>query len=148
MGEALEGKEEALQNVGAALREKEASLSSLEEAARAQREEAQKNITGEYLRVFVDLFLFVAYIDFLCPELRQKVADESLAKEAVHTALTAAQMEFAELEQTAVSMCQELEADIPPIAEFDATEDQQGGMVACRKTHGSPGGVVEVRRSR
>ena len=48
-GEALEGKEVALQNVGAALREKEASLSSLEEAARVQREEAQRNITGEYL---------------------------------------------------------------------------------------------------
>ena len=51
-GEALEGKEVALQNMGAALREKEASLSSLEEAARTQREEAQKNITGEYLRFF------------------------------------------------------------------------------------------------
>ena len=49
-GEALEGKEVALQNMGAALREKEASLSSLEEAARTQREEAQKSITGEYLR--------------------------------------------------------------------------------------------------
>ena len=57
MGEALEGKEVALQNVGAALREKEASLSSLEEAARTQKEEAQKSITGEYLRVFVGLFL-------------------------------------------------------------------------------------------
>ena len=56
--------------MGATLKEKEASLSSLEEAARAQREEAQRNITGEYLRVFVDLFLFIAYIDFLCPELR------------------------------------------------------------------------------
>ena len=43
MGEALEGKEVALQNVGAALREKEASFSSLEEAARAQREEAWKS---------------------------------------------------------------------------------------------------------
>ena len=64
MGEALEGKEVALQNVGTALKEKEASLSSLEEAARAQREEAQKSITGEYLRVFVGLFLFVAYVDF------------------------------------------------------------------------------------
>ena len=149
------------------------------------------------------------------------MADESAAKEAVHTALTAAQAEFAELEQTAVSVCQELEgegavsgslvisrlralggriaehaksnfrlgvlwaltvasmhylmdlqrvssgyvvpddadadaasaimdeadaaaeefatvlaekldADIPPIAEFDVPEDLQGGMVACR----------------
>ena len=151
------------------------------------------------------------------------MADETAAKEAVHTALTAAQMEFAELEQTAMSVCQELEgegavlgssminrlhalggriaehakstfclgvlralavasthylmdlqmvssgyvvpddadadaasaimdkadavaeefatvltekleAEIPPIAEFDAPEGPQGGMVACRKT--------------
>ena len=39
------------------------------------------------------------------------MADESAAKETVHTALTAAQMEFAELEQTAVSVCQELEGE-------------------------------------
>ena len=58
MGEALEEKEVALQNVGTALKEKEDSLSSLEEAARVQREEAQKSITGKYLRVFVVLFLF------------------------------------------------------------------------------------------
>ena len=101
----------ALQNMGATLKEKEASLSLLEEAAREQREEAQRNITGEYLRVFVDLFLFVADADFLCSELRQKVADETAAKEAVHIALMAAQMEFAELEQTAVSVCQELEGE-------------------------------------
>jgi len=67
-------------------------------------EVAQKSIMGKHLRVFVGLFLFVAYVDFLCSELRQKVADESAAKEAVHTALMAAQMEFAELEQTAVSV--------------------------------------------
>ena len=97
-GDALEEKEVALQNMGAALREKEASLSSLEEAARTQREEAQKNMAGEYLRFFVDLLLFVTDVGFLCSELRQKVADETTAKEAVHTALTAAQMEFAELE--------------------------------------------------
>ena len=221
-GEALE-EEVALQSMGTALQEKEDSLSSLEEAARVQREEAQKSIMGKYLRVFVGLFLFVAYVDFLCSELRQKVADESAAKEAVHTALTAAQVEFAELEQTAVSVCQglegegavsgssvisrlralsgriaehakstfrlgvlwalavasthylmdlqrvssgyivpddadadaasaimedadavaeefaiilagKLEADIPPIVEFDAAEDPQGGMVACRKS--------------
>ena len=64
-GEALEEKEVALQNVGTALKERENFLSSLAEAARAQREEAQRNIRGEYLRVFVDLFLFVAYLDFL-----------------------------------------------------------------------------------
>jgi hypothetical protein len=110
-GEALEEKEVALQNVGTVLKEKEDSLSSLEEAARVQRKEAQKSMTGKYLRVFVGLFLFVAYVDFLCSELRQKVADESAAKEAVHTALTAAEVEFAELEQIAVSVCQELEGE-------------------------------------
>ena len=78
-GEALEGKEVAIQNMGAVLREKEASLSSLEEAARTQREEAQKNMAGEYLRFSVDLFLFVANVDFLYSELRQKVADETAA---------------------------------------------------------------------
>ena len=57
------------------------------------------------------MILFVAYVDFLCSELRQKVADESAAKKAVHTALTVAQAEFAELEQTAVSMCQGLEGE-------------------------------------
>ena len=57
------------------------------------------------------MFLFVADVDFLCSELRQKAADETAAKEAVHTALTAAQMEFAGLEQTAVSVCQELEGE-------------------------------------
>ena len=101
----------AIQNVGAALKEKEDSLSSLEEAARVQREEAQKSIMGKYLRVFVGLFLFATYVDSLCSELRQKVTDESAAKEAVHTALTAAQVEFAELEQTVVSVCQGLEAE-------------------------------------
>ena len=60
---------------------------------------------------FVDLFLFVADVDFLCSKLRQKVADETAAKEAVHTALTAAQVEFTELEQTAVSVCQGLEGE-------------------------------------
>jgi hypothetical protein len=45
-GKALEEKEVALQNVGTALKEKKDSLSSLEEAARVQREEAQKSITG------------------------------------------------------------------------------------------------------
>ena len=40
----------ALRNAEATLKEKENSLSSLEEAARVQREEAQKNITGECLK--------------------------------------------------------------------------------------------------
>ena len=38
----------AIRNVEAALKEKEDSLSSLEEAARTQQKEAQKNIAGEY----------------------------------------------------------------------------------------------------
>ena len=64
-------------------------------------------MAGEYLRFFVDLLLFVTDVGFLCSELRQKVADETAAKEAVHTVLMAAQAEFAELEQTAVSVCQD-----------------------------------------
>jgi len=39
------------------------------------------------------------------------VADESATKEAVNTALMEAQTEYADLERTAVSMCQELEGE-------------------------------------
>jgi hypothetical protein len=39
------------------------------------------------------------------------VADETAAKEAVNTALMAAQAEYADLERTAVSVCQELEGE-------------------------------------
>jgi len=39
------------------------------------------------------------------------VADETAAKEAVNTALMAAQAEYADLERTAVSICQELKGD-------------------------------------
>ena len=39
------------------------------------------------------------------------MADETAAKEAVHTALTAAQDEYAGLEQAAVAVCQELEQE-------------------------------------
>ena len=39
------------------------------------------------------------------------MADETAVKEAVNTALTAAQVEYTELERTAVSVCQELEGD-------------------------------------
>ena len=46
-GKALE-EEVAIQNVEAVLREKENSLSSLEKAARIQREEAHKSIVGKY----------------------------------------------------------------------------------------------------
>ena len=39
------------------------------------------------------------------------MADETAAKEAVNTALMAVQVEYAELERTAVYVCQELEGD-------------------------------------
>ena len=39
------------------------------------------------------------------------MADETAAKEAVGTALMAAQTEYADLERTAVSVCQELEGE-------------------------------------
>ena len=39
------------------------------------------------------------------------MADETVAKEAVNTVLMAAQAEYAELERTAVSVCQELDGD-------------------------------------
>ena len=55
----------ALQNAEAALKEKENSLSLLEEAARVQREEAQKNIAGGcskfrccWILIFRNLSLF------------------------------------------------------------------------------------------
>ena len=37
-------------------------------------------------------------------------------------------------EEFATVLAEKLDADIPPIAEFDAPEGPQGGMVACRKT--------------
>jgi hypothetical protein len=46
---------------------------------------------------------------FSCSELRKAVEDETSAKEAVQVAFTAVQVEHADLEQTAVAMCQELE---------------------------------------
>ena len=39
------------------------------------------------------------------------MADETAAKEAVNTALMAAQAEYTDLERTAVSVCQELEGE-------------------------------------
>ena len=39
------------------------------------------------------------------------MADETTAKEAVNTALMAAQVEFTELEQTTMSVCRELEGE-------------------------------------
>ena len=39
----------------------------------------------------------------------------------------------ATVEGFATVLAGKLEADIPPIAEFDAVEDPQGGMITCRK---------------
>ena len=39
------------------------------------------------------------------------MADETVVKEAVNTALMAAQAEYTDLERTAVSVCQELEGE-------------------------------------
>ena len=39
------------------------------------------------------------------------MADETAVNEAIHIALTAAQAEYADLEQTAVAVCQELEGE-------------------------------------
>ena len=39
------------------------------------------------------------------------MADQTAAKEVVHIALTAAQAEYSDLEQTAVAVCQELEGE-------------------------------------
>ena len=41
------------------------------------------------------------------------MADKTAAKEAVNTALMAAQAEYADMERTAVSVCQELEGRAP-----------------------------------
>ena len=38
----------------------------------------------------------------------------------------------ATVEGFATVLAAKLEADIPPIAEFDAVEDPQGGMITCR----------------
>ena len=39
----------------------------------------------------------------------------------------------ATFEGLATVLAGKLEADIPPIAEFDVVEDPQGGMITCRK---------------
>ena len=95
------------------------------------------------------------------------MADESAAKEAVHTALMAAQVEFAELEQTAVSVCQGLEGE-GAVSGSSVISRLRARRSNCRTRqehlpswcpagprrgldtlpHGSPEGVVGVRRSR
>ena len=54
-------------------------------------------------------------------------ADADVASAIMNAAAVAAE-EFASVLAT------KLEADIPPIAEFDAVEDPQGGKTTCRKS--------------
>ena len=81
----------------AALKEKENSLSSLEEVARVQRDECSK-----FRCCWILVFRSLSW--FLSSELRQQVVDEATAKEAVNTTLMAAQAEYADLERTVVSV--------------------------------------------
>ena len=77
----------ALQNAEAALKKKEDSLSTLEEAARVQQEEAQGAIAYKYLGFRCCSILFYHNLSwFPCSELRKKVADEAATKEAANTA--------------------------------------------------------------
>jgi len=100
----------ALQNAEAALKEKDDSLSALEEGARVQQEEAQGAIAGKYLGFRCCSILFYHNLSwFPCSELKKVVVNETAVKEAANTAFTAAQDEYAELVRTAVAMCQELE---------------------------------------
>jgi len=100
----------ALQNAEAALKEKEDSLSTLEEAARVQQEKAQGAIAGKYLGFRCCSILFYHNLSwFPCSELKKAVANETAVKEAANTAFTAVHDEYAKLERTAVAMYQELE---------------------------------------
>ena len=113
----------ALQNAEAALKEKEDSLSTFEEAARVQREEAQGAIAGKYRGFRCCSILFYHNLSwFPCPELKKVVANETAVKEAANTAFTAAKDEYAELVRTAMDMCQELEG----------SGAQSGSLVASR----------------
>ena len=95
----------ALQNEEAALKEKEDSLSTPEEAMRVQQEEAQGAITGKYLGFRCCSILFYHNLSwFPCSELKKMVADETVVKEAANTAFTVAQDEYAELARTAVAV--------------------------------------------
>ena len=100
----------ALQNAEAALKEKEDSLSAHQEAAWVQQEEAQGAIAGKYLGFRCCSTLFYHNLSwFPCSELKKEVANETTAKEAANTAFMVVQDEYAELERTAVAVCQELE---------------------------------------
>ena len=97
----------------AALKKKEDSLSTLKEAARVQQEEAQGAIAGKYLGFRCCSILFYHNLSwFPCSELKKAVANETAVKEAANTTFTAVQDEYAELERTAVAVCQELEGAV------------------------------------
>ena len=107
---ALGEKKVAVRNAEAALKEKEDSLSTFQDAARAQEEEAQGFIVGKYSRFRFCLILVCRNLSlFPHSELKKAVVDETAAKEAVNTALTAVHDEYTELEQAVVAVCQELE---------------------------------------
>ena len=98
-------------------------MSTLEEAARVQQEEAQGAIAGKYLGFRCCLILFYHNLSwFPCSKLKKAVANETVAKEVANTAFTAVQDEYAELERTAVAVCQELEG----------ANAQSGSSVASR----------------
>ena len=94
------------------------------------------------------------------------MADETATKEAVNTALMAAQAEYADLERTAMSVCQKLEGEgaVPGSSVIsrlrarwpDSRTRQEHLPPWCPAgsrrgldtlPHGSPEGVVGVRRS-
>ena len=85
-------------------------MSTLEEAARVKQEEAQGAIAGKYLGFRCCSALFDHNLSwFPCSELKKAVANETAVKEATNIAFTAVQDESAQLEQTTVAVCQELE---------------------------------------
>jgi hypothetical protein len=68
--------------------------------------------------------------------LKKVVADETAAKEAIQVALTLAQVEYEDLERTAVAMCQELEGE---------GGSSRSSVASCLRSLG--GRVVERLRS-
>ena len=96
----------AVRNAEAAHKEKEDSLSTLQDAARAQEEEVQGFIAGKFPRFHFCLILVCRNLSlFPRSELKKAVAVETATKEAVHITLTAAQTEYVDLEQTDVAVC-------------------------------------------
>ena len=71
-------------------------MSTLEEAARVQQEEAQGAIAGKYLGFCCCLILFYHNLSwFPCSELKKAVANETTTKEATNTVFTMVLDEYA-----------------------------------------------------